>query len=139
MNASVRILAYLLVASSVLVTISASAAEPGVSIIPAPAAMEMRKGSFQLDSRTRVVAAGDARGEAAKLIDYLVTATGYRPKLVETSKQPNNSVRLRIESSLADRLGEEGYEIQVQKRSIDIRAASTPGLFYAIQTLRQLM
>jgi hexosaminidase len=46
---------------------------------------------------------------------------------------------LRIDSGLRERLGEEGYELDVTAASVQIRAAGTAGLFYGVQTLRQVL
>jgi len=110
-----------------------------VDVIPRPVSIEVREGVFRFTPETLVVARGDAKAEAAKLLDYLAPAMGYKLKLVEDSAKAQNAVRLEIESSPNVPLGEEGYELKVTAQSVSIRAAKPAGLFYGIQTLRQLL
>jgi hexosaminidase len=109
------------------------------SIIPLPVSLECRDGSFTITPSTRVVAEGPAASEATKLIDALAPALGYRLKLVQDSPTAQDSIQLKIEPSRRGRLGEEGYELEGTRDSVTIRAAAPAGLFYSIQTLRQLL
>ncbi|GAI80908.1 unnamed protein product, partial [marine sediment metagenome] len=110
-----------------------------VHIIPHPVELEVHDGLFRFTTRTQVLAGTEAKAEAVKLLDYLKSAMGYRLTLDENSSRVENVIRLQIESSLKEQLGEEGYELEVTTRSIVIRAAGPAGLFYGIQTLRQLL
>ncbi len=115
------------------------AAGETISIIPLPVSLEQQDGSFLVTSSTGVVAQGPAANEAAKLVEALAPALGYRLKLVQDSPTAKDSIQLKIEPSLRDRLGEEGYELEATADAIVIRAAAPAGLFYGIQTLRQLL
>ena len=116
----------------------AAAASAAVSIIPLPASIEQRDGSFLITAATSVVAEGPAAREASKLIEALAPAMGYRLKLVAPSTA-KGAVQLAIEPSLREQLGEEGYELEVTTDGVLIRAGASAGLFYGIQTLRQLL
>ncbi len=127
--------AYLLIAAGGWV----SAAENAPAIIPNPVQLQLRSGVFHFTDKTQVVAPGPARIEAIKLIDYLAAPMGSRLELVESTDKANNTVSLQIDSSLEDQLGEEAYRLEVGAGKIEILAADSAGLFYAIQTLRQLL
>ncbi|HUU18542.1 MAG TPA: family 20 glycosylhydrolase [Sedimentisphaerales bacterium] len=110
-----------------------------VHIIPHPVALEVHDGQFRFTTGTQVLAGAEAKAEAVKLLDYLMPAMGYRLSLLEDSSTVENVIKLEIESSLKEQLGEEGYQLEVTTPSIVIRAAKPAGLFYSIQTLRQLL
>ena len=113
--------------------------KPTVCIIPQPVELEVGDGRFAFAADTQVVASGAARAVAAKLVDFLAPAMGYRLSLVEDSPRQENVVRLKVDAALNGQLGEEGYRLEATTRSIVIRAAEPTGLFYGIQTLRQLL
>jgi hexosaminidase len=120
--------------------------KPTVCIIPQPVELEVCDGRFAFAADTQVVAsstepagAGAARAVAAKLVDFLAPAMGYRLSLVEDSPRQDNIVRLKVDPLLNDQLGGEGYQLEATARSIVISAAEPAGLFYGIQTLRQLL
>jgi hexosaminidase len=115
---------------------SAVYAEP--SIIPLPVEMKGSKGEFKITPDTRIVAEGKATAEAVKLIDTLAPAMGYRLQLAELHGA-KNTITLSLDASLDKKLGEEGYTLNATARRIELRAAAPAGLFYGIQTLRQLL
>ncbi|UCG58981.1 MAG: beta-N-acetylhexosaminidase [Phycisphaerales bacterium] len=118
---------------------TASRAQKMVSVVPLPVSAEHRDGSFLISPSTQVIAERSAAAEAARLIDALEPAMGHRLTLAQDSARVKDLIRLRIESSLEGRLGGEGYELDVTTQSVTIRAAKPAGLFYGIQTLRQLL
>jgi len=117
----------------------AETAQEPASIIPVPALCQQRDGVFVIGRSTQIVAEGDAAGEAAKLVDLLEPAMGYRLSVVDSAPRAANSIRLRIDPSLTERPGSETYELNVTDRSITIGAVESSGLFYGIATLRQLL
>ncbi len=134
--------------SRILSTLAASlclgAIAPGVrggspdGLIPRPFSMQGHEGRFRLSPSTCVAASGVATNEARKLVEALAPALGFRMKWVE---QPaaRDCIALEIEASMRERLGEEGYELDVRPERVVVRAPAPAGLFYAIQTLRQLL
>jgi len=117
----------------------ARAEEVTPAIIPQPVEMTVRDGAFRIRPETSVVAGRDAAAEAAKLIDALAPAMGFRLKLGEAAPDEAGGVVLAIDASLREKLGDEGYTLRVTPNRIDLRAAGSTGLFYAGQTLRQLL
>ncbi len=120
--------------------------KPTVCIIPHPVELEVGDGRFAFAADTQVAASsteaagtGAARAVAAQLVDFLAPAMGYRLGLVEDPARIENVVRLKVDASLNNQLGGEGYQLEAAARSIVIRAAEPAGLFYGIQTLRQLL
>jgi hexosaminidase len=116
----------------------AAAAGAAISIVPLPASVEQRDGSFRITASTCVVAEGPAAAEAAKLVDALAPALGYRLKETGTSAT-KGSIQLTIAPPPQGQLGAEGYELDATTDGVTIRAGTPAGLFYGIQTLRQLL
>lgn len=79
------------------------------SVIPLPTEMEVGKGVFKVDSLQWL------KGETDTRVSYLV------------------------DSTLSVELGEEGYDLSVSPDAIEVNAATETGVFYAKQTLRQLL
>ncbi|MEE8452477.1 MAG: beta-N-acetylhexosaminidase [Thermoguttaceae bacterium] len=117
----------------------AMAEQPLPSILPRPARMTAREGVFRISADTPVVARGDAAVEAGKLIDTLAPAMGYRLRPVGDTTAPGRAIHLVLDATREKELGTEGYSLDVQTDGIEIHAAKPAGLFYAVQTLRQLL
>ena len=109
-----------------------------VSVIPQPVSMEFDDGYFQIGPKTRIIAENEAAIEASKLIDALAPAMGFELSLANASGRRRGSITLELEKG-PFKLGGEGYLLRVTPRRILIRAKQPTGLFYGIQTLRQLL
>jgi hexosaminidase len=95
-------------------------------------------GMFKFTPETVIVARGEAEGEAKKLVRVLAPAMGFELK---TAKTPGKGsvVLLELDAALEESLGKEGYRLRAGPELISISAAQRAGLFYGIQTLRQLL
>ena len=115
-------------------------AEEGVAVVPRPAEVTRARGAFTLGPRTVIQADRRAEPVARRLVAYLEPATGYRLAIrsPETSAAPEGVVQLAIDTSLA-RLGPEGYRLEARGHVLRIAAPAEAGLFYGVQTLRQLL
>jgi hexosaminidase len=116
---------------------SAASAEPAV--IPRPVEMRVNEGRFVFSDQTRVLATGEAVDEAKKLIEVLATSMGRRMEWETGADERPDSIRMRIDHGLQGELGAEGYRLLVTPERIDMSAGGAAGLFYALQTLRQLL
>ena len=110
------------------------------SLIPRPEKMELREGVFAIGPETAIVVDGDARGEGEYLAELLGTPTGFDFEVRESSgpEEYVNCVVLRTVSKKGH-LGSEGYELTVTPEGVVAEAATAAGVFYACQTLRQLL
>jgi len=119
----------------------------GPSVVPAPVRLETRPGTFALGPSTRIVileSQVDLLPVASALKDMLRRPTGYdfgidvSTELVGEVPVRAGSILLRLED-LEARLGDEGYFLDVTGDGILIRGAAPAGVFYGVQTLRQLL
>jgi len=110
------------------------------AIIPAPMQMTLHEGTFATGPETVVVAASEpAAHEGARLIDQFAPAMGFRLQLVAAAAEGAGAIVLRLDPTLREQLGDEGYTLRVTPQRIELRAAGPAGLFYGVQTLRQLL
>ena len=124
--------------SMALLNVVAFAALPEPMVVPKPVKLERREGVFTLDEATRVTfPAGDAAAEAAAAMlgEALRPATGL-PLAAGPGEAGPNTIHLRTEET---GLGPEGYRLEVAGDRALITGAAGPGLFYGVQTLRQLL
>jgi hexosaminidase len=125
----------------------AARAASGPSVVPAPLRLEARAGAFALGPSTRIVVPEDQPGAvpvASMLKDLLDRPTGYDlsvetvPGPATGATVPAGTIVLRL-GGPEKRLGREGYLLEVGTEGILLRAADPAGLFYGVQTLRQLL
>ena len=109
---------------------------PSTVLIPIPAKLTPRSGSFALGATTSIVAGNDLRAQAELLRDQLRPATGL--PLSVASSGTGSRIALALDPSLAT-LGDEGYRLTVTADEVAIRAPKPAGILYGSQTLRQLL
>jgi hexosaminidase len=115
------------------------------AVVPNPTTIELPVGrdSFLVTPRTTVVVDADASSEvetvgtyAAQLIASRFGAVAQR--LGAGATQPDSSIALKLDPARTA-LGGEGYELTVGRTQVQIVAAQSAGLFYGVQTMRQLL
>lgn len=118
---------------------TASIPQSSPAVLPQPVSLEVKQGVFKLLPTTEVVAVGAAKAEASKLVDTLAPTMGFRLKTTEPPSKAESLITLALDESLKEKLGQEGYTLDITTRRIEIHATGPSGLFYGIQTLRQLL
>jgi len=102
-----------------------------MSIIPQPLQISPREGSFTLSKETSIIA------EIAELAAYLRTILSFDTGIIVNLDATSSQIQLLLVED--QELSPEGYSISVNPTSITISAPKERGLFYGIQTLRQLI
>jgi hexosaminidase len=110
-----------------------------LNLIPKPASILSSQGEFILSSATEIQFDSSNR-EVQSLADYLSVqlqkATGLQP-VSPDNHQKAGSILLEVNGDTS--LGEEGYELKITTDEFRLCANHPAGLFYAIQTLLQLL
>lgn len=117
-----------------------ASAPPVAAVIPAPMNMVVHEGVFTLKSDTVILVDAATRPEADYLSKSLAPATGFTLAVRDLAPDApkSNCIVMTLNPSAAE-LGEEGYKLSVSKDRIEASALRPAGVFYAAQTLRQLL
>jgi len=102
-------------------------------VIPKPLAMETLPGKFLIDSHTKVAGDVSLEKEGQFLAEMLSAATGEKIPFSEGNK---GNITMKLDPAIEN---DEGYELVVKYNEIIISGKTSTGVFYGIQTLRQLM
>ncbi len=111
-------------------------------VIPKPARMEIRSGAFAIGPKTRIdleTSNRDAYWVGEYLSRLLSKALGHSiPVHITNRTGPRqNAIIFSLQGPAT--LGPEGYELTVSRDLIYISAPKVAGLFYGVQTLRQML
>ncbi|HEX6575261.1 MAG TPA: family 20 glycosylhydrolase [Gemmatimonadaceae bacterium] len=109
-----------------------------LSVLPLPQTVELDESSrFRPDSLTTVsidAAVDSTLGLYVQSLLAPIIRTGPA-RLAAGSQPPANSIYLKLDPTI---VGDESYDLLTTPSSVTIKARSNAGLFYGIQTLRQL-
>lgn len=105
-----------------------------LSLIPYPAKVTTKDGTFEINVDTKIVATEKARKVAALFAKHIQTATGFDFAFANDKTQ--NAIVFELDDKIEH---DEGYSLSVSNDEVIARAKTEKGLFYAMQTLRQLL
>ena len=109
-----------------------------VDVIPIPNELTLNEGNFVLKASTPIVQTFDVEGMAYALNFWnsvMADVLGQELQVSNATAQQNGAINIIQDSSL----GEEQYRLSVKKGSVEIAASTANGVFYAFQTLRQML
>jgi hexosaminidase len=109
-----------------------------IAIIPQPVSVIAQSGTFTLTADTVIQTDRATADLGRRLARYLEPATGFTLRVQAGSAPSGRRITLAIDPRLR-RLAPEGYTLDVAARRIVVRAPDQAGIFYGIQTLRQLL
>jgi hexosaminidase len=110
-----------------------------IAVIPQPTRVTTGSGQFVVDASTVIWTDGANADRGRQLAAYLAPATGFTLEVRSGGNAPPGSIQLRRDASLGQALGREGYRLRVGPGGVVAQAAEPAGLFYAMQTIRQLL
>lgn len=102
------------------------------AIIPKPIDIQVKNGRFIIDQNTKVTADKDLKVEAQYLAEILSLSTGKEIQFTDNK----GNINLIIDSSLES---DEAYILSVDYNKVKISSKTAKGVFYGIQSLRQLI
>ena len=102
-------------------------------VIPKPVKIEKLTGKFLVNANTKIVGSEALKKEGELLAGMLSAATG---ESISFSSEESGNISLKLDDAIDS---EEGYALNVAFDKIEISGKNTKGVFYGIQTLRQLM
>lgn len=111
-----------------------------IAIIPQPTVVEESEGVFTLSPRTAIILHFEAEqlADAVGHINAIANDIFGRSLAIKCSSE--NSPKENVINIYQDRsIAHEGYRLCVSKSSIDITSSTANGVFYAIQSLRQML
>lgn len=109
-----------------------------ISIIPQPKSIVVNEGNFRLTKETKIFYDQNSKPVADYLAEVLNPATGFDLNAkFWNGRVETNSIILSITKNSND-FGDEGYTLVINPFNILIEANKPNGLFYGVQTLRQL-
>jgi hexosaminidase len=110
-----------------------------LAIIPAPVSFTELSGNFAFTEKSRIILSpfnNETKLAADFLCQLVKNPTGWNPVVTEGKKPVKGSVFMTLDTAVRNN---EGYIFTVTPEKIIIQAKSAVGLFYAVQTLRQMM
>jgi hexosaminidase len=110
-----------------------------IAVIPQPARVTAGRGEFVLTRSTVIVTDPVLKGQGRQLAEMLDAPTGFDLEVRPGSSPGSGFIALRLDEALAKNLGGEGYRIDATPKGVTIRAATANGVFYGMQTVRQLL
>ncbi|MFZ2322728.1 MAG: family 20 glycosylhydrolase [Ignavibacteriaceae bacterium] len=121
------------------IELSAQKSVEKIDIIPYPASLIQHEGYFTINESTKIVFDESTEIVVNYLLDILQPSTGYKFNLEQLNDEhDDNSIVLKLSNSNPE-LGSEGYVFKSTEKKLVIEANELNGLFYGIQTLRQLL
>lgn len=109
-------------------------AQERIPLVPAPQVMQQREGSFRFAPSTVIRVENSEQARQAEAFAALFThAAGFTPKV--TWKATGTGMRFLTDKTLAS----EAYKLHIAPTGIILKASSSKGFFYGLQTLRLLL
>jgi hexosaminidase len=114
------------------------AMQDSIAIIPRAVSIAGSSGAFTLAPGTVIWTDRATAGVGRYLARVLEPALGFALDVRSGGTPVGHRIQLRRDTALT-RLGAEGYRLEVSPTRVVIRGAEAAGVFYGVQTLRQLL
>ena len=116
---------------------------PTVNLIPKPRTYQQTEGYFTLGPDAQIAVIAEDESVKAEMMDtgeYIAevfrASTGYDLSVIEQTTAGSGDITLRLDQDGG--YAEEGYSINTTSSRVIIEAGTSAGIFYGVQTLRQM-
>ena len=111
-----------------------------ISLIPEPVIVRVIEGNFHLNNETLILYDENCEKLAKTLVNYLLDYCNLKlaSKRLEPEFKEVKSISLQIDDNLSA-LHDEAYVLKINKTGVIINARTLQGIFYGIQSLKQLI
>ncbi|AQW90346.1 beta-N-acetylhexosaminidase [Elizabethkingia anophelis] len=106
-----------------------------ISVIPKPQQILQKTGNFVIDQNTGIQLKGASEKDVQLFLNQLRKVSGYA---LPVKSGQENSIIFQLDTKLG-LPNQDGYTLDVSDKNIVVKAKNGNGLFYATQTLRQLL
>ncbi len=128
--------------AQILLNVLVATAQP--TLLPAPVRAALMPGAFHIDERTVVLVTDDSvevQAVARYCADMIGRVSSFTPEVRKHDiavDPPRNSIVISLRDDDTE-VNPEGYVLRVSPKGAQLKAATAAGLFYAVQTFRQLL
>jgi hexosaminidase len=111
---------------------------PKLAIIPEPVSLVFSSGKYGFTENSIIFCHKNLMDLAEFLKDLVYPATGFNLEIKELNKSTNKDNSINLILTNEDITESESYNLKILPNEINISANNPKGIFYGIQTLRQL-
>jgi hexosaminidase len=114
--------------------------QQGLSVTPEPVSMQAQDGSFELTEELGIYYDSEELSGVAEYLNGMLFVTNWNgyPFTHSDDLPDSQYISLQIDPDMAE-IHEESYHLMVTESGVMIQGASEAGVFYGVQTLRQLL
>ncbi|MGJ7032508.1 beta-N-acetylhexosaminidase [Niabella hirudinis] len=123
---------------SALLSFTAVTAQTKPAIVPEPVSIVEGKGAFIVNDHTALIIPRSA-GLDGYIREWIGDIAGLNLQVKTAVASGEQAIRLVLDPALPEPVHDEGYRLSVTAQEINVKARKTAGLFYGLQTLRQLL
>ena len=105
------------------------------ALIPLPKEVKWENKIYAIPEQNAICYSGEGK-RASQWLEILLSKAGFAVSTKASADCGN--WKIVQDASLEESLGEEGYQLKISEEGVILKAASNAGLFYGIQTLRQM-
>ncbi|MFZ4428099.1 MAG: family 20 glycosylhydrolase [Saprospiraceae bacterium] len=112
--------------------------QPRPALLPLPLEISWEKGVFLLNTCQGIALNTQLLKQEGLYLQKMLQDMGSPQPVLTDKNGPGHYIHLVLDPGLQSTLGAEGYQLQVEAENINLSAAGNTGIFYGLQTLRQL-